>query len=211
MCDIKALITELEKNGYNYKKVKKVFEYFSKYKTSRGEIEWLKEEAEKNNTYAQNFLGDLYLIGELYTIAEKPNKNEKAKKWYKLSAELGNPIAQYQYSNICENSEERLKYLRKSAEQGYIFSQKKLTKIYLQGKEAEKNIYEALKWYEMLNINIENGIDYILEIDDIKIMLLNTLCKERKELNKEKKDYIIKIMSEHIILDLAKIVSDFCL
>jgi TPR repeat protein len=95
--------------------------------------------------------GDPYDIGGRY-FAEK-NYTEAA-KWYRKSAEAGNPKGQnnlgYMYRNgygVEQDNREAVGWYRKSAEQGYASGQYNIGYMYEKGYGVEQSYAEAGKWY----------------------------------------------------------------
>lgn len=91
-------------------------------------------------------------IGNFYKDTEK--NYEEAFKWYKKSAEQGNPRAENNIGNcyfrgrgVETNYEEAFRYYKKSAKQGNAVGQYNLGVLYQIGKGTEKNYEEAFKWF----------------------------------------------------------------
>ena len=89
-------------------------------------------------------------------IVEECYSAEEAFKWFKLSAEQGDSIGQfnlgrrYMYGwGVEKNKTEAIKWYKLSAEQGNSEAQKKLGKCYMYGWGVEENETEAVKWYEL--------------------------------------------------------------
>jgi TPR repeat protein len=127
---------------------------------------WYRKSADQGNENAQKALArvvqltgnidddddeDPYDTGEKY-YAEK-NYGE-AVKWYRKSAEQGNPKGQHDlgwmYKNgygVEQNYTEAVKWYRKSAEQGHASAQNGLGYMYQYGYGITRDYEEALKWY----------------------------------------------------------------
>lgn len=91
-------------------------------------------------------------IGNFYKDTEK--NYEEAFKWYKKSADQGNPRAENNIGNcyfrgrgVETNYEEAFRYYKKSAKQGNAVGQYNLGVLYQIGKGTEKNYEEAFKWF----------------------------------------------------------------
>ena len=112
-------------------------------------------------------------------------KNEEDVKHYKLAAEQGDAVAQYNLGNcylygegVEKNYEEAVKWYRLAAEQGDAFAQNKLGVCYEKGTGVEQNYEEAAKWYalaaEQGYVDARNnliGLNLITENNDIDILI----------------------------------------
>jgi TPR repeat protein len=79
-----------------------------------------------------------------------PEKADDPAKEYRAAAESGDPKAQSLLGEVyyrAGNYGEALKWLRKSAEQGYSFGQYNLGVMYLEGSGVAKNESESVKWF----------------------------------------------------------------
>jgi TPR repeat protein len=127
----------------------------------------LRQKAEHGDASAQNKMGDIYCGGNT------PNY-EEALKWYRKSAEQGNPLAQVNLGRMYErgyglaqNYEEALKWYRKSAEKGDAAAQYNLGVMYCFGQGVAKNFEEARKWYrkaiEQGDVTAQTGLGAMYE------------------------------------------------
>ena len=109
----------------------------------------------KGDKTVQKIIGDMYFSG----LGVKQNY-KKAQKWYEISADQGNAVAQYAFWWIQdkgygsdwkkkEKNEKAFKFLKLSAEQGFAASQYSLGQLYYHGFDTPENKVEAFKWYEL--------------------------------------------------------------
>lgn len=82
--------------------------------------------------------------------------HKKAVEWYRLAAEQGHVLAQYQLGECYERGLgaeidyiESAKWYRKAAEQGYALAQYNLGVCYESGYGVDVDIQEAVKWYRL--------------------------------------------------------------
>lgn len=151
--ELKKMINTLEEDkstakieAHTYTYIDKIYENISvAYDTEF--MTWLKQEAHKNNSTAQNFLGYIY-ENSLGLTKNLPN----AIKWYKLSANNNNNMfAQRNLAIMYKdgigmkaNLEEAKRLITLSAEQGNRAAQNNLgNTLYF-----EQDYTGALKWYE---------------------------------------------------------------
>jgi TPR repeat protein len=92
------------------------------YTAGRG-LGWLEKAADAGDSYAQNLLANAYKDGYGWFLI--PGNREKAvERWFKASAEGGNPEAMYSYASFLYDNNgtkrEMTHWLKKSAEGGYI-------------------------------------------------------------------------------------------
>ena len=92
------------------------------YTAGRG-LGWLEKAADAGDSYAQNLLANAYKDGYGWFLI--PGNREKAvERWFKASAEGGNPEAMYSYASFLYDNNgtkrEMAHWLKKSAEGGYI-------------------------------------------------------------------------------------------
>ena len=108
--------------------------------TERG-IEKIHKLAQKDNHWAQLYLGRIYLEGK-YVSADK----ELALKWYLQAAEKGHAEAQFQTAELCveHESEKAKKWYEKADKQGHPQAAFRLGMLY----ENRDKIYDAEEWYE---------------------------------------------------------------
>ncbi len=105
--------------------------------------------AEKNDTLAQWYLGQMYFAGK--GVAQN---YEEAGKWYRIAAEHGDVYAQHDLGSMYQNGygvasdyREAEKWYKRAAEQGSADSQYLLGVMYLGGKGVKKDSSEAKKWF----------------------------------------------------------------
>lgn len=118
-------------------------------------------DAEKSNER-----GDDYFFGR-----GVPQDYREAAKWYKMAAEKGNPIGQYNLGKMCmkgvgvrQDYDEALELYKKSAEQGYALAQYTLGHLYYDTQEYEKSLKWYLKSAEQGNSRAQCNLGYIYEI-----------------------------------------------
>jgi hypothetical protein len=110
----------------------------------------------------------MYLLGYMYYLGKGVEQNyNKAIKYYKRSAEMGNSYALNCLGTMyClgigveRNYEESIKYYKKSAEMGNRYAMSNLGHAYIMGEGVEKNFEEAIKYYIMA---IENGNEFAMD------------------------------------------------
>jgi len=133
-----------------------------------GKAKWYRKSAESGDPHAQYNLGLVYwnhrpCFGE----EDNPNFRREAVKWFRKAA-ASEKVNNYEFKEakakkkaeyhlglaylwgegVEEDSEEGVKWIRKSAESGYPQAQFLLGQIYHEGELVEKNYEEAKKWYE---------------------------------------------------------------
>ena len=114
-------------------------------------FEWYEKAALKGNDTAQCNLADLYFLHN--NEIRQPDAFNKAIEWFEKAASQENAYAQfklgliYQMADICDYKKS-FDMLKKSALQGYTRAYSQLAYCYLRGEGVEKNITEAIKWYE---------------------------------------------------------------
>ena len=96
-------------------------------------IRWLRKAAERDHAGAQYMLG--YIYEEQAWKCTNRNLKSESSEW----PDVGGAEAQEKFG-------EAVKWLHKSAEQGYADAQKRLGQIYAR-PSASKNMVEAAKWY----------------------------------------------------------------
>ena len=92
------------------------------YTAGRG-LGWLEKAADAGDSYAQNLLANAYNDGYGWFLI--PGNREKAvERWFKASAEGGDPEAMFSYANLLYEKNGDMKevahWLKRSAEGGYI-------------------------------------------------------------------------------------------
>lgn len=97
---------------------------------------------EEGYTVAAHQLGKFYR-DDLSTLRD----HEKAKEWFRRSAEAGNDFSEYALGKLLltqKRTVEALEWLDKAAEQGNQFARYRLGKIYLTGEFVPKDVEKAL-------------------------------------------------------------------
>lgn len=134
---------------------------------SKEVFDWVKEEADKNDSRAQ------YIIGQLFLKGISCDKNEILSLFYlKKSADQGYIFAIYDlvhsfYYNKNSSYVDYKKaflYIKKLAEKDEHYSQYELANCYRNGVGTEKNIELALKWYEQSAIACPNAMKALGDI-----------------------------------------------
>ena len=89
-----------------------------------------------------------------------PQDDKEAVKWWKLAAEQGNAIAQYnlalRYDNglgVPQNHKEAFKWFRLAAEQGGVTAQSLLGLMYHHGQGVPQDYLLAHMWYNLAGSN----------------------------------------------------------
>ncbi len=126
----------LAKLYYKGKGCKKNFEIAAK---------WFLSAAQSGHASAQYKLGNMYKHGEGLLRDEK-----KSLEWWHKAADQSHAHAQYDigiYYRI-RKEKEQVAWFRKAADHGYAQAQYLLGLCEEDGVDGEKNIEEALKWYE---------------------------------------------------------------
>lgn len=99
---------------------------------------------EEGYTVAAHQLGKFYR-DDLSTLRD----HEKAKEWFRRSAEAGNDFSEYALGKLLltqKRTVEALEWLDKAAEQGNQFARYRLGKIYLTGEPVPKDVAKALAY-----------------------------------------------------------------
>jgi tetratricopeptide (TPR) repeat protein len=97
----------------------------------------------------------------------------EAARWYRKSAEQGNPIAQHWLGHVylsgrgvAKDETEAFKWFREAAENGNIAAQSDLGRLYATGRGVEQNSAEAIKWCrksaEAGLPSVQNGFAWML-------------------------------------------------
>ena len=88
-------------------------------------LRWLRQAAQRGNTYAAYRLGKEYLTGK-----HAPKSGENAVHWFRLSAKRGNPFAQYMLGKLYlegkavpRDQEQAVQWFWRSAAQGNRYAQ----------------------------------------------------------------------------------------
>ena len=98
--------------------------------------------AEQGNVDGQRNLGMLHYLG-----LGVPKDSKEAEKWWKLSAEQGDDLSQYQLGLM--HFKEAEKWMKLSAEQKNADAQCLLGDMYLEGMGVTEDYAEAIKWWKL--------------------------------------------------------------
>jgi TPR repeat protein len=204
MEEIKQLILELEtEKKYNYKKSAHLINVIEKTKIDANLINWLKEECNRGNTWAQNILGCIY-----YCKIKEIDFNETF-KLIKSSAEQGNANAQCNLGLIYHNKiggvinddQESIKWYKLSAEKGDLNAYNNLGYMYQYGYGVEKDYKEAIRFYKFsaeqgnntakynLKYLYKNNRNILISLFLVDNMKIKELEKKNKELEKKNEEY----------------------
>ena len=164
----KEFIITLEKNKNNSRITNQILKSIQRMLSivhTSGTLQWLKEQVESGNSYAQDYLGDLH-----YTGTGVKKSYEDAIRLFKLSAEQVNSHAQYNLAfmytmgNGCKiNQSKALEILRKSdaadCDDGKNFLKRYIEDgsydLYIENGKLKEKIRELEKENEELKIEIE--------------------------------------------------------
>ena len=109
--------------------------------------------ADRGNTTAQTYLGDMYFYGQ-----GVPQSYSDALSWYRLAAAQNAAAAQnslgfmYQIGEgIPKNTGEAIKWYTKAADQGYSLAQNNLGILYSSGQEIPLDYVQAYKWFNLVS------------------------------------------------------------
>ncbi len=114
-------------------------------------VMWLTRAAEQGHKYAQPLLADQFRAGR-----GTPKNVTQAIKWYKLSAQEGNPWSAYELAMIYANGEgdhrkdvvEAVKWYHQAAEAGIVWAQYELASLFDKSKDIPHDFTQAAHWYE---------------------------------------------------------------
>lgn len=134
-----------------------------------GEIELLRQKAEKGDPVSQYRLGNRYQQGK-----GVPQDSQAAAEWYRKAAEQGYSPAQNDLGNLYiqgigvpQDYKEGAKWLAKAADQGNPFAQTNLGWMYDVGQGVPVNKAKAVKLYmaaaEQGNPNAQTNLAYMYE------------------------------------------------
>ena len=136
-------------------------QFYFKEESKNRIIKLLQSTALNGSNEGQYYLAKMYATGCFEALDRRicdkyemvPDK-EKAIKWYRISAENGNQLAQkemffYYNTGTHKNSTEALKWTRMSANQGNPDAQNSLANMYLYGNNVEKNYEKAFKLFKL--------------------------------------------------------------
>ncbi len=107
--------------------------------------------AEQGNTWAQYYVGHMYIMGQGI-----PKDYTEAFKWYEKAAEQGNTWAQYNVGVMYDKGEgvpqdnaEALKWFREAAQHGYALAQVMLGGMYLEGDGVPRDYIISYMWLNL--------------------------------------------------------------
>ena len=110
------------------------------------------EEAKAGNVSAMAAVGYRYATG----TCGAPLDDQEAINWYRLAAERGNKVSQYNLGRryhlgktVQKDHKIALSWFMKAALQGYGDAQYYVGKYFSEGLAVEKNAWEAARWYRM--------------------------------------------------------------
>ena len=115
-------------------------------------IEYLEKRAEKGDTFSQNALASIYILGDTTT----PKDYAKGIFWFQQSANLGSCFAQMSLGDIyyrgayglAQDYEKAAHWFERAAIQEDVYSQKAVGVMYLLGLGVQKDLKKSLYWYE---------------------------------------------------------------
>jgi len=110
-------------------------------------FELMKPLAEKGDPEAQGFVGGMYMNGKGVS-----KDRTEAEKWFRRSAEQGNPAGQIFLGVLYQRSKDRteaVRWFRRAAEQGLVSSQNFMGKYYKNGWGVPQDYVQAHKWYNL--------------------------------------------------------------
>ena len=125
-------------------------------------FEWFTKAADKGNTAAMIYWGDIYRYG-WFGVAED---RAKGREWYLKAADKGNvkALSYIAHSYLGEkNYVKAREWFIKAADRGYVKSMKELGNMYKEGRDGiEKDIYKAREWY--LKAADKGDVDAMLSV-----------------------------------------------
>lgn len=132
---------------------------------SKEEIALIKEAASKGGIKAQALLGTLYYRGNGVEMDDA-----QAVKWWRKSAEQGNPHAQYDLAmayhegtgGLQKSDKKSVEWFRKGAEKGEARSQYNLGIAYYNGLGIKKDRAQAMQWFQKAAEQDNADAQYIL-------------------------------------------------
>ncbi len=126
-------------------------------------------------------LGDVFSMVQLGCYYEEQGHAAEALLCYEMAAKEEEPEAMYRYGLLITDPDEKVNWLRKSANAGYFYAPRALGEVY----EMKENANLALFWYRqgmeqgdhrlaekirMLELESEEEIDVVIEYDDEETM-----------------------------------------
>lgn len=118
---------------------------------------WLRKAAEKGHVKAQSHLGYMYAEPMLHGGGDDLTDKKEAVRWYSKAAKQGDADAEYSLGwmhlhggveGVLQDFNVALSLLRKSAEQGHVYAQDAVGKVYAEGLGVQKDYDAALYWYK---------------------------------------------------------------
>ena len=155
---------------------------------------WLEKSAEQGDAAAQFKLAVMYHEG----IGGERNLF-KARYWLEKSAEQDHAPAQFILSTEYYDKEDKdkiIELLEKSANQGYMLAQEKLSKKYLYGVGGvEQNVVKAEKWFEKVKqvyVRPNERLEKAVEQDHVQAKkdLDNMIYEKKEDLIEERKSLL---------------------
>lgn len=125
--------------------------------------------------------GDIFSMVQLGCILEEQGKTGDAAYCYEMAAKAEDPEGMYRYGLLVTDGEEKISWLRKAADKGYVYAPRALGEVY----EMKDNQNLALFWYRqglelgdtevsgrisVLEEKNEEEIDVVIEYDDEETM-----------------------------------------
>jgi hypothetical protein len=126
---------------------------------------WLKRAAEQGDHHAQLLLGQAYRF-----FLQPPPDAEQARHWYGLAADAGLAEAQYELAQLAlqdsGSTQLGLELLLAAAAQQHAGANARLGAFYQLGTFVEKNVLEALRYYEVAaahgSVTARNNLAWML-------------------------------------------------
>lgn len=144
------------------------------------------ELSEKRDANAQ------LLLARMYEKGEGTSKNEdRARFWYKSSADIGNPDAQYAYGTLIlantssTDNEEEVKtgmtYLERAADQGHAEAMDRHIELALRGIKDSQRIYRAMGYCDIRTAQMKDSYDKNIYQDKKKALQEKRKNEARQE------------------------------
>lgn len=144
------------------------------------------ELSEKRDANAQ------LLLARMYEKGEGTSRNEdRARFWYKSSADIGNPDAQYAYGTLIlantssTDNEEEVKtgmtYLERAADQGHAEAMDRHIELALRGIKDSQRIYRAMGYCDIRTAQMKDSYDKNIYQDKKKALLEKRKNEARQE------------------------------
>ncbi len=144
------------------------------------------ELSEKRDANAQ------LLLARMYEKGEGTSRNEdRARFWYKSSADIGNPDAQYAYGTLIlantssTDNEEEVKtgmtYLERAADQGHAEAMDRHIELALRGIKDSQRIYRAMGYCDIRTAQMKDSYDKNIYQDKKKALQEKRKNEARQE------------------------------